>query len=255
MTDVLANRSPAEVAAFYRRLADAVDRSKGSLSVSLAALLMRHWLDNRVRYSTFNFAAPTHLRAHPQVTAGLAYHRRVYLTEDQARIGGSTRWAGVLPRLQGRAPYPRWDGSRPLNLEYQGLIEMPLRYQVTGSDADRDLLYALHGFQLKTYVTVVARAVPRSSTRMEVRFQSFGAEVIDDYDWDYSEHLTVPNPDYQSTAAGAVTPGSDRVVVYHRNAKRIEDAGLAAPYHLVSNRWSISGAPTTSGEVDTTRRL
>ena len=32
----------------------------------------------------------------------------------------------------------------PLPLEYQSLVEIPLRYQVTGSDADKDLLYALH---------------------------------------------------------------------------------------------------------------
>jgi hypothetical protein len=41
---------------------------------------------------------------------------------------------------------------------------IPLRYQVTGNDADIDLLYGLRGFQLKTYVTLAADAVPKSKT-------------------------------------------------------------------------------------------
>src|SRR3954454_18050942 len=45
--DTLGKLSPPDVAAFYARLADAVDQKKGALTVSLAAMLMRLWLKNR----------------------------------------------------------------------------------------------------------------------------------------------------------------------------------------------------------------
>jgi hypothetical protein len=77
---------------------------------------------------------------------------------------------------------------------------------------------------------------------LKINFQSFQAEIRDRYDWDYSEHLTVPNPDYGSKAAGAIAPTSKTIVVYHRNAKRLEDAGLAAPYDLRSRAWQVMDA-------------
>jgi hypothetical protein len=256
MADDLASLSPAELAGFYRRLADSVDKNKGALQVSLAALLMRHWLENRDPKGTFVFAAPDHLKSHSQVIDVLAYHRRVYLTEEEARVGEHVkRWAGIVPRLQGRPPYQRWDGKVVLTLDYESLVEFPLRYQVTGNAADRDILYALHGFQLKTYITVAADKIP-SSTHLKILFRQFEAEIRDRYDWDYSEHLTVPNPDYRSQAKGAVSPTSDKVVVYHRHAKRLEDAGLAAPYDLRTDRWTIADARFTApGEVDPGRKL
>jgi hypothetical protein len=83
----------------YRRLAAAVDARKGNLRISLANLLMNHWLDNRDRNSLFVFDAPEHLRNHERVLDVLAYHRRVFLTEEKARVAaGITKWAGVLRR-------------------------------------------------------------------------------------------------------------------------------------------------------------
>ena len=242
--DVLAKLSIDELWAFYSRLADAVDRHRGALSSSLAALLMRHWLENRDPRSTFVFDAPEHLRTHSQVRGVLAFHRRVFLSEERARFsGGVLRWAGVLPRLMGVRGFTKWGGSPPLTLDYQSLVEMPLRYQVTGDDADRDLLYALHGFQMKSTIVVSAVA---TANGWRVSFQSFEAEVIDRYDFDYSEHLTVPNPDFGSKAPGAVAPGAKNVVVYHRNAKRLEDAGRAAPYDVHSRKWSVGDAALRS---------
>ena len=150
-----------------------------------------------------------------------------------------------MPRLLGSPGFAKWDGLAQLKLDYQSLVELPLRYPITGSDADRDLLYALHGFQLKTYVTVTGAMSP-DKTRRTVRFLSFEAEVSDTYDWDYSEHLTVPNPDYQSKVPGAIEPGSKSIVVYHSNAKRIEDAGLAAPYAFRTRRWVITRPDLTA---------
>jgi hypothetical protein len=264
MADELAKLPPAQVAGFYRRLADQVDKKKGKLEVSLAALLMRHWLDNRDATEVFHFDAPAHLRGHGSVADVLRYHRGVYLTAQRAKLtGGSEKWAGLIPRLQGRPPYAKWDGSGVMNMEYQSLVELPLRLQITGDDADRDLLYGLHGFQLKSNVTVAVQGSP-GSRRLRVTFTSFQARVIDRYDWDYSEHLTVPNPDFGSKAAGAdfgelsraVAPGSKTVVVYHSNAQRLEKAGMAAPYDLETNAWTVTDAGITGpGEVDPTRSL
>lgn len=258
MSDDLAKLTPAQLAGFYRRLAAAVESRKGVLRVSLASLLMNHWLDNRDRNSTFVFDAPEHLRGHSQVADVLRYHRRVFLTEEKARVGpGVMKWAGVLPRWLGKAPFTKWDGLAPLSLDYQSLVEVPLRYQLTGTDADRDLLYALHGFQLKSSVVIsIDRSAPPRNGTLRLRFESFTAQVIDRYDWDYTEHLTVPNPDYRSKAPDAVKPDSDRVTVFHSNARRLEEAGLAAPYDLKTNAWRVTdGNLVANADVDTSRSL
>ncbi len=257
--DVLAKLTPAQVAAFYARLADGVDARKGKLDVSLAALLMRLWLTNRKAGDTLTIDAPTHLRTHPLTRDSLLYHRQVFLTEKKARLGKSQVWAGVVPRLQGKPPHQKRDIQRPISMEYESLTEFPLRYQVTGSDADRDLLYSLHGFQLHSKVTVAGTLLPRppkGSQKVRINFQSFVTEAKDVYDWDYSEHLTVPNPDFGSKMPGAVTPESNTVLAYHRNAKRIEDAGLAAPYSFVTKSWiDTDTAITAPGDVDPSRSL
>jgi hypothetical protein len=256
-----AARSPQAVAAFYSRLADGVDARRGKLDVSLAATLMRMWLKNRSKDAKLSLEAPSHLRNHEQTRATLQFHRRVFLTEQKARVDGREVWAGILPRLQGRAPHQKWDINRPLSMEYESLTEFPLRYQLTGNDADRDLLYSLHGFQLHSNVTVAGTLLPRpvdgkSPQKVRVTFQSFTVYARDVYDWDYSEHLTVPNPDFGSKDPSAVSPGSKTVVVYHKNAKRIEDAGLAAPFSFKTNAWQITDAPLVAqADIDPGRSL
>lgn len=99
---------------------------------------------------------------------------------------------------------------------------------------------------------------PRSTDGSPTRSTHAGgrSSASDTYDWDYSEHLTVPNPDYGSAANSAVTPKSDRVVVFHRNAKRFEDAGLAAPYRFRTKPWSITQAALLApAELDPARPL
>jgi hypothetical protein len=255
MSDVLANLPPAKVAAFYARLADAVDANKGALDVSLAALFMRQWLANRDPKATFKYDAPQHLKTYPPLRETLQYHRKVFLTEEKARVSAhTTKWAGIVPRLQGKS-YPKWDGRTPLPLEYQSLVEIPIiRTQLAGSDADKDLLYALHGFQVKSYVSVAGAA--GSKGRVKILFQRWECEVSDEYHWDPKEHLTVPNPDYQSKSPDAVTPSDRTVKVYHSNAVRLEQAGLAAPYFSLSNRFSVMDAQLSSpAEVDPSRSL
>jgi hypothetical protein len=246
-SDVLAPLSVAEVAAFYRRLANFTDSRRGSLPTSLAATLMRQWLDNRDPTAVLALAMPDHLKTHSRVIEAQSYHRRVFLTEERTRAGS---WGGIIPRWQDG----RWQGTGPLTMQYESLVEFPLRYQLTGNDADKDLLYALHGFQLRSNVSVAL--VSSNGSMKRVNFTQFDARVVDRYDWDYSEHLTVPNPDYGSTARNAVTPRADRVVVYHINAQRIERAGLAAPYSIVSRPWAITDVNIAGlGTVNIARRL
>jgi hypothetical protein len=107
---------------------------------------------------------------------------------------------------------------------------------------------------LHSTVTVVGEAA--SKGRLNIRFQAFQTFVRDRYDWDYSEHLTVPNPDFGSKEKGAVEAQAQKLVVFHRNAKRIEDAGLAAPYDFVTEAWQITDPRLTGpAEVDPNRRL
>lgn len=254
--DVLAARTPAEVAGFYRRLAAAVERDKGTVKVSLAAMLMNHWLDNRDRNAIFEFDPPDHLVSSNDVVQALLYHRDVYLTKQRARLdGSSSRWVGILPRLQGSGGFRKWDGRGVLKLDYQSLVELPMYYQLTGSHAERDLLYSLHGFQLKSMVEVTVGDDAREG-RKRVSFVNFQAQVLDTYNWDYTEHLKTPNPDYGSHDKGAIEPGSKVVRVYHSNAKRVEDAGLAAPYALRSRPWKVTDLKITGpAQVDPERRL
>ena len=252
MTDHLAALKPADLARFYGRIADGVDANKGSLKVSLSALLMRQWLKNRNPKELFEFDAPEHLKDRTEVLDTLAFHRRVLLTQEKARFtGGITKWAGVVPRIVGNKPFPKWDTKGPLSMDYQSLVEMPLRYQLTGNDADRDILYGLRGFQLKSSV-VLSAAGTAPNANLKLVFQTYTAQASDRYDWNYAEHITVPNPDFGSRAPGAVAPNERKVVVYHKHAKRLEDANLAAPYDLRTKPWPVDLKFRQPAEVPTT---
>ena len=73
-------------------------------------------------------------------------------------------------------------------------------------------------------------------------FQVFSAEVTDRYDFDPKEFFIVPNPDYKNSfrVAKPVESHSDALTVYHRNAIRMEKAGLTAPFDLKSDEWSVT---------------
>jgi hypothetical protein len=261
VTDYLAPLPETRVAAWYRRLAQRIGREQIAGQEPLAAQFLRHWLDNRDSTSTLQFQPPRYLRTSSYVTTGLEYHRAVFLTERRARVaGGREIWAGVVPRIQGLSGFTRWDTSRPLDMHYESLVEVgsnPIdiaRIQLRGTPEDRDLLAALRGFQLRSRVTVTAGQPARG--RIMIQFSPWRAQVADRYDWDYTEHFTVPNPDYQSTRPDAIRPNDQTLTVYHRNAQRLERANLAAPYNITSNEWPISDpALIRPGEVDPLRRL
>jgi hypothetical protein len=164
---------------------------------------------------------------------------KVHLPGQELRDeGNSPDCCTIMFSSDGEACFQQ-SGQASLSDPFQCLTGISLLKQVTGSDADRDLLYSLHDFQLKTNVTVTLSAIPDSG-HMRVLFTSFQAKVLDRYDWDYSKHLKVPNPDFGSTKRGAVLPSSSTVEVYHSNAKRLEDAKLAAPFDVESKPWTVN---------------
>jgi hypothetical protein len=291
--DVLAGLPEARVAAWYGRLAGKVGAmvklgdgalpqavaadgtvAAGELEYqggSLAAFLLLHWLSNRDPSHKHVLKAPDHLRNDPSVGETLAYHRSVFLTEKKARLGAkgsaTEKWAGIIPRLQGTPGFPRWDGKTALFLEYESLVELPLTLQVKAlaavwsgkvdpKDAGPiDLFFGLHGFQLKSKVQVAATAVPGSKA-LGIKFNGWSAQVRDRYDWDEKKHLTVPNPDFGSKAPWAVEPTSKTIEVYHKNAGRVERAGLAAPYDVETEPWKVVDQGITGpAEVDPEKNL
>lgn len=191
----------------------------------------------------------------------LQYQRRVFLTEEQARLtGGRREWAGVLPRLQGSPGFARWDLRAPTHMEYESLVEVGsnaadiARIKQFGTLAEKDLLGSLRGFQLRSRVVVSGVRLANSCVR--ISFLSWSCRISDRYDFDYREFFTVANPDHGKEFRDAVRPQDRFVKVYHTNAKRLEDAGLAAPYDVVSNEWHVSNAAVLKpGEVDATRKL
>ncbi len=247
--DILGSLPVRQVWLWYGRLAQAISRRPvAGGGTPLAALFMNRYLhpqaNSSVTQATFNFTAPAYLKDHSIVVDALAYHRRVYLTQERARIGSSTRWAGIKPRWQDPGRYG-WTRGTPLSMHYEALVEVPLRWQITGNAEEKDILYALGmGFQLRTEVTV---NVTNSGAHLDVTFSRFTAKVVDVYDFNYSEHITVPNPDHNSRSPNAVCPGRDRMVVYHTNARRMEQASLAAPFSLESAPWDLMSVTSLSG--------
>ena len=129
-----------------------------------------------------------------------------------------------------------WDRRSAMPMHYESLVEVPLRWRLTGTDDEKDVLYGLcMGFQLRTDVIALLR--PTGTDPGVTSFTSFTASIVDTYDFNPDEHITCPNPDYGSSRDGAVRSGDNTVVVYHTNAARMERAGRAQVYALQSNPW------------------
>jgi hypothetical protein len=241
MADHLSSLPVAQVARWYGRLAQSMASEQVDGAPALAPIFLQHWLDNRDPDSTFSFDPPAHLKESRYVRDVLVAHGRIFLSQQRAAGG---RIVGVLPRLQGDG-YRRWDLNSTLELDYHSLVEVGsgimdlVRIQQSGTRAERDLLTALRGFQLHSRVWVEGRRDREASNIVHVNIHWWSAHITDRYDWNYREHFTVPNPDHGSTDADAVRPGDRQLTVEHINAKRLEDAGLAAPYDIRSHHWHV----------------
>jgi hypothetical protein len=255
--DVLAPLPTRAVAAWYARLAEAIENA----GLKMSALLLRRWLSNRKPGVKLTMRAHPHLVRSRAVADALLYHRRVYLTEEKARLTGqSPRWAGVLPRLEGLHDYAHWDGSGVLYMDYESLAgdENPIissgERVADMAVEDRDVFTALHGFQLHSDVAVTAARLGRGM--MRIHFDSFTASVSDTYHWDPDKRLTVANPDHGSGAAEAVRPDLAEITIYHGNARRLESEGFASWFSYVTDEWKVTDpALVGDAELDLDKRL
>jgi hypothetical protein len=257
--DVLAKLPVDRVAAWYRRLAHAQIRAAPELQPALAGSFLLKWLDNRKSTDRYTFRAPEHLKKSEAVIEVLRYHRDVFMTYRKGRIGKKDKWVGILPRLQGKPGFTRWNMSGMLTLQYESLCDFAphiwdiARIQQYGSSAERDLFGSLRGFQLKSNATFTGKL---SGTKALIRCFNWDCFAIDRYDWNYNEHLTMPNPDFNSSAGDAVAPRQQTIKVYHLNAKRLEAAKLAAPYDLVVGPWTVTDARIIGDAgIDTTKQI
>jgi hypothetical protein len=253
MSDELANLKPEDLAAWYGRLADYVAKQNSEVQGALAPLFLRHWLTGHGKKLVF--APPAHLRNSGYVIDALKYHRAVYLTEKKAKTVGGEQWAGIIPRLQGKG-YPKWEGKGTLAMHLESLVDIPVLQEWFLSKGDLDLLMAMHGFQLRTEVTVTAS--PGKGAMLRVTFTNFSARVSDSYHWNPDKHLTMPNPDYgnPSKVPNPVAPKSQTITVYHRNAIRLEKAGLAWAYDLESEPWQVTDVSIMGpAEIDPAKKL
>jgi hypothetical protein len=254
-SDELAAFPPDQVAAWYGRLADLCEKRGGVL----APATLRFWLANRDPTAKHVIAPHPHLQNSMVVADGLAFHRKVYLTEEKARLaGGKEKWAGIIPRLQGSGGFTKWDGKGSLDMNYTALaaysIAQTARFGFNSMPPEEaDVFTSFHNFQLRTDVNVTIAVAQNKTT---LTFQSFTAKALDRYDWDASKHLTMPNPDYQSKSPKAIRPDLNQITVYHSNAKRIEAAGFAAPYDLETNPWTVTDQKyTSSAVIDPNKKL
>jgi hypothetical protein len=281
--DHLKDLPPPQVAAFYTRLAQKIESVVG-LGNSLASVLLLHWLNGKGAEKTFESRFVTSL---PQVGGYLKDKvRPVLLTERKVQFKSAGRefWGGIVPRIKKvvakEQPDPR-DGAGNFPMMYEGPSIEPIdqskfalimkKYKDTKDineleKRELDVFTSLHTFGIQTNVVVSARPVAQEVTvnsknqvRLSeylIKFQSWKSHVRDRYDWNVKLGFPVPNPDFGSTAPGAVAPKEDVVVVYHENAKRLEDAGLAQTFDVKSTEWDVTDSSIVGdAKVDIAKAL
>ncbi len=255
--DILKSFPIERVHRWYHRLADAALSKKINGRHPLSGLLLKTYVTNKDKNKLYIFDAYDYLQRHPKVLTELNYHRQVFLTQSKARLGKgntSNKWVGLVPRLQDG----RWNGSDQIALYYESLVEIGSqseiwRIQLYGTAEERDLFTSLRGFQLRSDIEVTGFAKGHT---ISVSFKKWEATALDRYDFNYHEHLTLPNPDYQSSAEDAIHPELQKFRVYHSNAKRLVDHGLAAPFKVKLGPWKVTNPQIIkSGELDPKKRI
>ena len=243
MADYLAQLSERDVAAFYRRLALSI-RAKFA-GDSLAAILLLHWLDGGGRTKVY---PAKYVRELAEVRSYLRDIARPIFLSRKATPTGSI--GGIVPRVKGVIKCNPPGGPYPMHLE--GNVETSLSIEAKAAfgmkvdPKELDALYALHGFTLISDVVVSASKSARA--RMyDVKFNRWRCKASDEYHWNPTKHITVPNPDYGSKEKGSVAPGDKEITVYHSNAIRVEKAGLAKPFHDESEPWDEKADLTIIG--------
>lgn len=86
---------------------------------------------------------------------------------------------------------------------------------------------------------------------------SFESQVLDLYDFNFGEYIKVPNPDFKNKyeVESPVSPESKSVRVFHTNAMRLQQAGLATPYKLESKKWIAPASLKTPAFLDPAKKL
>jgi hypothetical protein len=121
------------------------------------------------------------------------------------------------------------------NVETPVSVETRLFFGLSVDPQEVDAFYGLHGFTLIS--DVVASATATAASQYLVKFERWTCKASDEHHWNPEKHIDVPNPDYGSKLPNAVAPGERTITIYHRNAIRVEKAGLAAPFHDESEPW------------------
>lgn len=75
--------------------------------------------------------------------------------------------------------------------------------------------------------------------KLNITFKSWYCNIIDEYNFSGQEYLTVPNPDFNKTFKGALSPGKEYITVYHKHTNSLISANLAAPFKVKTNKWQI----------------
>jgi hypothetical protein len=93
-----------------------------------------------------------------------------------------------------------------------------------------------------------------TSTKYNVTFTSWVTHAFDRYHFDPDKWLIVPNPDFGNS--NGVAPDKKSIRVYHKNAMKVEAAGLATQFNDQSTDWSPSDPDIVGpAEVDTAKQL
>jgi hypothetical protein len=138
-----------------------------------------------------------------------------------------------------------------MNLE--GGVSIPWLESITAAMAGRnfdtnalDLALSLHRFGIHSEARV--RATRRGTTNTwDVVFARWEAEAFDRYDFNRKLAFPAPNPDFQNPHGlqSPVASSKEWIRVYHRNALRMETAGLAAPFAVRSDPWQVTDPEIT----------
>jgi hypothetical protein len=245
--DYLKELNPSELAAWFLRLADFVDRKTSKVKNPLSSALLRYYIKGGGK--DFEFDPPEHLKNSKFVLDVLKQHRAWYLTEKPFK----GKWVGIIPRLQdGRFTA---NPHVPLTMVLESNVEISTDIS-SNTDGDNDLLFALHGFLLHTWCIAWVKDIPGKREK-GVTFALLVAWVTDRYDFNEKKYVPAPNPDYKNLfgVANPVAPDKDEIIIFESNTARLEKAGLAHPFDLKSG-WTITNLSIIgAAEVDPDKTL